>query len=130
MENSMSTDTKQTCMRQTCMARQFHNGLMADYEGMMRGELGKLWDGKLVVRAEADAVVAMFDDGSWYARAGACSDRYYIIAKDDVALAERLESLNQADPKLAGKLLDLIEAWRLEAAQREAAEFTNSMRRR
>ena len=115
---------------QTCMAQQFHNGLMADYEGMMRGELGKLWDGKLVVRAEADTVVAMFDDGSWYARAETYADRYYIIAKDDVALAETLERLNQTDPRLAEKFLDLLEIWSLEAAQQEAAALTNSMSRR
>lgn len=114
----------------TCMAQQFHNGLMADYEGMMRGELGKLWDGKLVVRAEADTVVAMFEDGSWYARAGTCADRYYIIAKDDVALAETLERLHRGNARLAEKFLDLLEIWSLEAAQQEAAALTNSMSRR
>ncbi len=119
-----------TNSKQTCMAQQFHNGLMADYEGMVRGELGKLWDGKLVVKAEADAVVAMFEDGSWYARAGTRADRYYIIAKDDVALAETLESLYRNNARLAGKFLDLLEIWGLEAAQQEAAALTNSMSRR
>ncbi len=119
-----------TNSKQTCMAQQFHNGLLLDYEGMMRGELGELWDGKLIVRAEDDTVIALFEDESWYARTQDSVEGHYIIAKDDETLVETLESLYRYNSSLAEKFLNLLEAWGLEALQREAAELTNSMSRR
>ena len=130
MENSMSTDTKQTCMRQTCMAQQFHNGLMADYEGMMKGDLGKLWDGKLRVRAENGVAIAMFSDGSWYVTVEDQGDRYYLVAKDDEEMIVGADGIYLANRQVAEEITGLLEAWALEVTQKEAAALTNSMSRR
>ena len=125
MEKSMPTDTPNTCM-----AQQFHNGLMADYEGMMKGDLGKLWDGKLRVRAENGVAIAMFSDGSWYVTVEDQGDRYYLVAKDDEEMIVGADGIYLANRQVAEEITGLLEAWALEVTQKEAAALTNSMSRR
>jgi hypothetical protein len=107
------------------MAQQFHNGLTLDYEGMMRGELGELWGGRLNVKASEDALAAVFEDDSWYVMV-AGADPIYIISEDAAKLEISLARLREISQKQADKVLGLMEDWAREAA----AKLSNSMSRR
>lgn len=111
-----------TDSNQTCMAQQFHNGLLLDYEGMMKGELGRLWDGKLHVKASEDIVIALFEDDSWYIRVGK-EEPAYLIAKDDEELAANLLRPRRIHQRQADDVLWMIMEW----AREEDVKFMNKM---
>jgi hypothetical protein len=110
------------------MAQQFHNNLMLDHDGMMHGELGKHWDGKLLVRATDKAVIAMFNDGSWYSRVEGALPIYF-ISETDSQFSSDLDKLHEIDPRLEEEVTGLALAWALELAQDEG-EIANSLNRR
>ena len=111
-------------MNAYCMAQQFHNGIEADLQSMLDGDLAEIWKERTKLICNEQALVALFQDGSAYYRVNDGTAGIYDICQDDQDLADSIVRLERIFPELALKVQECI----FEAFIQEAA-IGNSMSR-